>query len=171
MERLTTTGSAEFTPRRWTAVLQNGVDLAHCPEEVFDYLSDLRNEKEWNPKIQLAEAVTDGPPRAGSKFRAKWQGSPVTIVEYITYDRPKAWSATAPSKSLTIDFYATVTPTEKGSRLDVRMTLIPHGPLCLLLPLIRRRLQQQEVDNMRFIKRKLEERASGMRAIPPQHQS
>ena len=157
MEGLTTTGSAEVvTRRRGTAVLQNGVDLARRAEEVFDYLSDLRNEKEWNPKMQLVEAVTDGPPRAGSKFRAKWQGSPVTIVEYITYERPKAWSATAPSKSLTIDFYGTVTPTETGSRLDVRMTVIPHGPLRLLLPLLRRRMQQQELDNMRFIKGKLE---------------
>jgi hypothetical protein len=158
MEGLTTTGSAEVvTRRRGTAVLQNGVDLARRAEEVFDYLSDLRNEKEWNPKMQLVEAVTDGPLRAGSKFRAKWQGSPVAIVEYITYDRPKAWSATAPSKSLTIDFYGTVTPTETGSRLDVRMTVIPHGPLRLLLPLLRRRMQQQELDNMRFIKGKLED--------------
>jgi uncharacterized protein YndB with AHSA1/START domain len=158
MEGLTTTGSAEVvTRRRGTAELQNGVDLARRAEEVFDYLSDLRNEKEWNPKMQLVEAVTDGPLRAGSKFRAKWQGSPVTIVEYITYDRPKAWSATAPSKSLTIDFYGTVTPTETGSRLDVRMTVIPHGPLRLLLPLLRRRMQQQELDNMRFIKGKLED--------------
>jgi hypothetical protein len=80
----------------------------------------------------------------------------VTIVEYITYERPKAWSATAPSKSLTIDFHGTVTPTETGSRLDVAMAVIPHGPLRLLLPLIRRRMQQQELDNMRFIKAKLE---------------
>lgn len=158
MEGLTTTGSTEYvTPRRGTAVLHNGVDLARRAEEVFDYLSDLRNEKEWNPKMQLVEAVTDGPPRAGSKFRAKWQGSPVTVVEYMTYERPKAWSATAPSKSLTIDFYGTVTPTGTGSRLDVRMTVIPHGPLRLLLPLIRRRMQQQELDNMRFIKGKLED--------------
>jgi hypothetical protein len=69
----------------------------------------------------------------------------VTIVEYITYERPKAWSATAPSKSLTIDFHGTVTPTETGSRLDVRMAVIPHGPLRLLLPLLRRRMQQQRV--------------------------
>ena len=158
MEGLTSIGPAEFaTPRRGTAVLHNGVDLAHRAEEVFDYLSDLRNEQEWNPKMQLVEAVTDGPPRAGSKFRAKWQGSPVTIVEYITYQRPKAWSTTAPSKSLTIDFYGTVTATETGSRLDVRMTVIPHGPLRLLLPLIRRRMQQQELDNMRFIKVQLED--------------
>jgi uncharacterized protein YndB with AHSA1/START domain len=137
-------------------VLHNAVDLARRAEEVFDYLSDLRNEKEWNPKMELVEAVTDGPPRAGSKFRAKWQGSPVTVVEYLSYERPKAWSATAPSKSLTVDFYATVTPTETGSRLVVAMAVIPHGPLRLLLPLIRRRMQQQELDNMRFIKAKLE---------------
>jgi hypothetical protein len=80
----------------------------------------------------------------------------VTVVEYLTYERPKAWSATAPSKAVTVDFYATVAPTETGSRLDVAMMVIPHGPLRLLLPLLRRRMQQQELDNMRFIKAKLE---------------
>ncbi len=139
-----------------TAVLQNGVDLARRPEEVFDYLSDLRSEKQWNPKMQLVEAITDGPPRVGSKFRAKWQGSPVTIVEYTSYERPKAWGTTAPSKSFTVDFSGTVTPTATGSRLDVRMEVIPHGPVRLLLPLIRWWMQRQELDNMRFIKGKLE---------------
>jgi hypothetical protein len=43
------------------------------------------------------------------------------------------------------------------SILDVRMTVIPHGPLRLLLPLLRRRMQQQELDNMRLIKGKLED--------------
>ncbi len=157
MEGLTTTGSAEFVrPRHAMAVLQNGVDLARRAEEVFDYLSDLRNEKEWNPKMQLVEAMTDGPPRVGSKFRAQWQGSPVTIVEYVSYERPKAWRTTTQSKSLTVDFSGTVTPTATGSRLDVRMALIPHGALRLLLPLIRRWMQRQERDNMRFIKGKLE---------------
>ena len=85
MEGLTTTGSAEFVrPRHAMAVLQNGVDLARRAEEVFDYLSDLRNEREWNPKMRLVEALTDGPPHVGSKFRAQWQGSPVTIVEYAS---------------------------------------------------------------------------------------
>jgi hypothetical protein len=36
------------------------------------------------------------------------------------------------------------------------MVLIPHGPLRLLLPLVRRWMQRQELDNMRFIKQKLE---------------
>jgi hypothetical protein len=49
-------------------------------------------------------------------------------------------------------WHSTVTPTETGSRLDVRMAVIPHGPLRLLLPLLRRRMQQQEFDNLRFIK-------------------
>ena len=139
-----------------TAVLQNGVDLARRPEEVFDYLSDLRSEKQWNPKMQLVEAITDGPPRVGSKFRAKWQGSPVTIVEYTSYERPEAWGTTAPSKSFTVDFSGTVTPTATGSRLDVRLEVIPHGPARLLLPLIRLWMQRQELDNMRFIKEQLE---------------
>jgi hypothetical protein len=61
---------------------------------------------------------------------------------------------------MTIRFSARVTSIPSGSRLTVRMELIPRGPLKLLQPLLRRRMQGQELDNLRSIKNKMESLAA-----------
>lgn len=57
------------------AVIENSVAIRRSRSEVFDYLSDPRNELHWNPKVQLMEKLTDGPIGVGTKFRAKWSKS------------------------------------------------------------------------------------------------
>lgn len=71
-------------------VIKNSV-LIHCsPEEAFDYLSDLRAELEWNPACKAMEKLTDGPVGVGTRYRAKWTGSPCIEVETLAYDRPQS---------------------------------------------------------------------------------
>ena len=36
-----------------SAVIENTVEIARAPEAVFDYLSDLRNEVQWNPDCRV----------------------------------------------------------------------------------------------------------------------
>ena len=67
-------------PRRKTLVLENSVELRRAPEEVFDYLSDIRNEREWNSTMQAVEMVTPGPLRLGSA-RWRWRAARATLVE------------------------------------------------------------------------------------------
>jgi uncharacterized protein YndB with AHSA1/START domain len=138
------------------AVLDNGVDIARPTEEVFDYLSDLRNEREWNPKMKSVELLTEGPIRVGSRYQARWAGSPNNMVEYLRFDRPHEWASTGTSTQMTINFRARVSPRAAGSHLAVRMELVPHGVNRLLLPILRRLMQRQELDNMRYIKNALE---------------
>lgn len=133
-------------------VLENSADIAVPPQQVFDYLSDLRNEAEWNPKMRLVHLLTGDPVGSGSQYRARWAGSPDVIVEYTQYERPGRWASVADSKMMTIRFAAQVTADPSGSHLTVRMELIPHGPARLLQPLLRRRMQSRERDNMRAIK-------------------
>ena len=40
-------------------VIRNSVVLRCPPEVVFDYLSDLRAELEWNPRCQVMEKLTE----------------------------------------------------------------------------------------------------------------
>jgi len=61
---------------------------------------------------------------------------------------------------MTIRFSARVELVPPGSRLTVRMELIPRGPARLLQPLLRRRMQGVELDNMRSIKTTLESLAA-----------
>jgi len=141
-------------------VLENSADIAAPPQHVFDYLSDLRNEAEWNPAVHLVHLLTGDPVGTGSRYRVRWAGSPEVTVEYTQYERPDRWASVADSAMMTIRFSARVTPVPSGSHLAVRMELIPHGPARLLQPLLRRRMQARELGNMRAIKTTMESAAA-----------
>lgn len=49
------------------SVISNSVVIRCTAEEAFDYLSDLRNELEWNPGMDTIEKLTDGPVGLGTK--------------------------------------------------------------------------------------------------------
>jgi hypothetical protein len=68
--------------------------------------------------------------------------------------------AVADSKMMTMRFSARVTSIPSGSHLAVRMELITRGPARLLQPLLRRRMQAQELDNMRSLKKRMESLAA-----------
>jgi len=140
--------------------LENSVDIAVPPQEAFDYLSDLRNEAEWNPRMRSVRLLTAGPVGTESRYQARWAGGPDTVVEYTRFDRPDGWASTGRSGMMTIRFSARVELVPPGSRLTVRMELIPRGPARLLQPLLRRRMQGVELDNMRSIKTTLESLAA-----------
>jgi hypothetical protein len=137
-------------------VLENSVDIALPPPQVFDYLSDLRNEREWNPKIRSVQLLTGEPIGVGTRYRARWVGSPDNTVEYTVFDRPHEWASVADSKMLTIRFAARVRAIDGGSRLRVRMELAPHGPMRLLDPVLGWLMQRKEGENMRLIRQKVE---------------
>lgn len=50
---------------RNVVVLENSVELRRPRAEVFDYCSDIRNEREWNPTMRSVELLTPEPLRAG----------------------------------------------------------------------------------------------------------
>ena len=65
-------------------VISNSVEIRCTPEEAFDYLSDHRNELEWNPGIESIGKLTDGPVGLGTKYlrsvrdfaRKEWRFAP-----------------------------------------------------------------------------------------------
>ena len=63
-------------------VLESSADIGVPPQEAFDYLSDLRNEAAWNPKMRSVQLLTGNPVGIGSRYRVRWAGSPEVIVEY-----------------------------------------------------------------------------------------
>ena len=62
-------------------VIHNSTEIRCTPEQAFDYLSDMRNELEWNPAVESVEKLTDGPVGVGTRFRAKWKGGPPVEVD------------------------------------------------------------------------------------------
>ena len=112
--------------------------VARCtPEEAFDFLSDLRNELEWNPDMcQSVEKISHGPVALGTKFRAKWKGGPMVEVEITHYDRPRTWRAHN-GGALESNFQATVEAHPEGTKVVSELELIPHGFFKLLFPIFK----------------------------------
>ena len=141
-------------------VLENSVDIAVRPQVAFDYFSDMRNETEWNRNARSVRLLTEDPVGVGSKYLASWAGGPETVVECTRFERPAEWECVGRAAMMTIRFAGRVGSSGSGSRLSVRMELTPRGPAWLLQPLLRRRMQSRELDNMRSIKNAIESLAA-----------
>ncbi len=122
------------------------------PEEAFEFLSDLRNELEWNPdQCQSVEKITDGPVGQGTKYRAKWKASPQIEVEYVHFEHPRSWQAHSDG-AMETNFKCTIVPHADGAKVETELELIPHGLFKLVFPLFLRIFSKNEkaaADNMR----------------------
>src|SRR4029078_4400938 len=94
-------------------LIENSIEIARTPEDVFDYLSDLGNEARWNPDCLSMERLTDGAIRVGTRFRAKWKQGPVIFPELTAYERPHTWTYTN-GGSIACVLTITLVPTSSG---------------------------------------------------------
>jgi hypothetical protein len=138
-------------------VISNSVVIRCATEQAFDYLSDLRNELQWNPTCERMEKVTDGPVGPGTRFRAKWKLSQVVEVEILEYDRPKCWTAHN-GGPLEVTMTVRFESVPDGTRLSADFDARPHGFLRLIFPILLRKLRTDEKENMRHIRETLERR-------------
>jgi len=153
-------GDRRTLDARGRAVIENAVEIALSPEEVFDYCTDLTREPEWNPKAKRVERLTAGPIGLGTRYEAEFlTGDPMTI-ELVRFERPTVWDATGRSPRLDAKTEGRVSPTDDGARLVIRMELKPKGTLRLLLPVVARYMHRQEERNLAAIKSGLENRPS-----------
>ena len=140
-------------------VIQSSTVIRCTPEQAFDYLSDMRNEPEWNPTAVSVEKLTDGPVGLGTRFRAKWKGGPPVEVTMVGYDRPVAWEAHN-GGPIEVAFKARLETVSEGTRLSVDFDARPHGWFRLVFPLFLLKLRRDEKANMTYIRQALERVAS-----------
>lgn len=126
------------------------------PDDVFEFLSDLRHELDWNPEATQIEKLTDGPVGVGTRFEAKWRRTRPTIVEVDRYERPTSWRTR--SKALGIEVLASgeVAATPGGSRYTIRLDLRPGGLAVLVAPLVKVMMERGEARNMQLVRDALE---------------
>lgn len=137
------------------AVIENSVQINRSPEDVFDYLVDLRNELEWNPDVESMRKLTDGPIGVGTKFLAKWKQSKLSEVECIGLERPYCWSYSN-GGPLTVVFDIKLTPQGNATLLASRFDVRPRGLMQLFFPIVLQQLKRAEKQNMAHIRNALE---------------
>ena len=139
------------------STIENSIEIQRPPETVFAYLTNLDREHEWNKQIRQVEALTDGPLRAGSRYRVRFgRGVGVSIIEYQDVDAPLSWTTTSTSRRLDLQFAGTITSVHGGSRVTMQTTLLPHGPLRLASPLLNRTMHDSWNRHLSLVKSILE---------------
>jgi uncharacterized protein YndB with AHSA1/START domain len=141
------------------AVIESSTLIKRGPDEVFDYLVDLRNELEWNPGVVSMEKLTDVPIGVGTRYLAKWKQSQRIEVECVAFDRPRRWVYTN-GGPVAVTFTGTLTPHQTGTRLVVSFDARPRGWMRLVFPVFVLVMKRQERENMVNIRRTLERSAA-----------
>ena len=137
-------------------VIENVIEIARTPEDVFDYLSDLGNEVRWNPNCLSMERLTDGPVGVGTRFRAKWKQGPVIFPEVTAYERPRTWTY---SNGGSIGCVLTISlePTASGgTRMTASGLWSANGLARLFFPVFIRTMRKAEVQVLANARRALE---------------
>ena len=138
------------------ALIENVVEIARTPEDVFDYLSDMGNEVRWNPDCESIEQLTDGPVGVGTRFRAKWKQGPVVFTEVTAYERPRAWTYVN-GGSIACVLSVTLEPTASGgTRLTSSGLWSASGLARFFFPVFIRTMRKAEVQVVANARRALE---------------
>jgi len=118
-----------------------------CPATAaFDFMSDVRNELDWNSGVSEVELLTAEPIGKGSRFRIVDQRGQQE-VEITAYERPDTLSLFLSGKSMDVDIDFMLV--EKGNitvmtgRFNAKVRGLMRFFFPLLLPLIRRDIAKE----------------------------
>jgi Polyketide cyclase / dehydrase and lipid transport len=138
------------------AVVDSAVEIRRSAEDVFDYVTDISREFEWNPRTKGVVKLTDGPVAVGTRWEGEWIAGDPMFLDYVAFDRPKRWRSTGRSRGLLVASEGHVDPTPGGARLTLHVELTPQGRLRLIAPILGRIMRGRERQNVVAIKERLE---------------
>lgn len=134
----------------------NTVEINKSPNEVIDFISDMRNELKWNTDVQFVEKTSDGPIDVGTVFRAKWKMSDTVNVTVTQYYPP--YSVTFENGGpLEVTLKLTLTKTGESTQLESRFLATPHGFVRAIFPIVKSKMAVQEKEYMVKLKKAIEE--------------
>jgi carbon monoxide dehydrogenase subunit G len=131
-------------------------EISRSPEEVFDYLADLRNEPLWLPGAADIRLTSDGKVGRGSTFEGTYARAGQVKCSISRHQRPGQLTIHGEGKGMTFDDEVTLTATTVGTRLDAVMWTQPKGLFKLFAPMMGRIIGKQFQGNWDNLKRVLE---------------
>ena len=125
-------------------------------EDVFDYFTDISNDREWNPFLKEARKTSEGPLGVGTTFHVVRKMSGPMDIEYTEYVRPTRWAIRGTARPASMTFVAEFAPADNATEMSISMALQPKGVFVLLTPVMRSQLPKQIEQVHEALKRKLE---------------
>jgi hypothetical protein len=140
-------------------VIRSQTTIARPIDEVFDFCVDLRNELDWNPKVQSMVKLTDGPIGVGTRMSGKWTKSKQVELECTEFERPHRWTWIN-GGPVAVTLSISLSEVDAGTQLDASFDATPHGLFKLVFPIFIRMMRREEAENMDHLNAHLEHRAA-----------
>jgi hypothetical protein len=127
--------------------------VARSPEDVFDFLVDLRNAPQWEPNCQEVVKTSDGPVGKGTTFRAK-KGMGRLVSEIVEFERPARFATREEGRGMVCGLDFRCDAKNGGTRVSGRLWMEPQGLMRGLMLLMRPKMKRtlgELPDNLRRI--------------------
>jgi Polyketide cyclase / dehydrase and lipid transport len=142
--------------RGWVSI-ENAIEISRPPEDVFDYLTDITKELEWNPRTRRVEKLTSGPIGPGTRFGAEWiKGNRNRRVRHVRSSNGLDIRRSFPT--LGREGRGADLADQARPRVVITTDLRPKGLLALLLLVMRRTMRKREDQDLERVKAILEGR-------------
>jgi uncharacterized protein YndB with AHSA1/START domain len=138
---------------------ESSTTVARPAQDVFDYMSDLRNDPEWHTDILEARLTSDGPVAKGSTYAITFKpfmGQSEGTVTVLEYDAPRRFAFRGQMGKMTPVITTTIEPEGGGSRVTRRVEMDPPGIMKLMQPLMKGMVRKQNAGHIANLKRVLE---------------
>lgn len=118
--------------------VSNAITIARSLEDVFQYVSDYNNNPSWMP-VQSVQPVTDGPIRAGTRYKQQFQ------MMGSAYEMDCLIRAVEPGRKISFEYVAPVfiwtgmvlfKPNDMGTHVQAQGNIELNGKLRLTESLI-----------------------------------
>ena len=136
--------------------------IARSPGEVFAFLADLNNFPKWRANLVSFKILTEGPTEVGTRCAEVVQVGPMRATgtcDVTEFSPGKMLVFKATTAGFVYDGRIVVDPWENGSRLTLTGDVYPIGPMKLMQPVLRRKLEsgiEKEVSAVKeFLERHL----------------
>jgi carbon monoxide dehydrogenase subunit G len=138
-----------------------GKTTIDCPiNEVFDFISDLRNGPKMNEDILSVEKLSEGPIGVGSKFKETKviRGrNAEAMIEVVQFEANKAFSAQSEVNGLKVTYHYQLSEGNNGTIVKFQCEVKTSGLIMTLTkPLITKILKKEDGDHLTYIRRALE---------------
>ncbi|MEK6278532.1 MAG: SRPBCC family protein [Actinomycetota bacterium] len=104
---------------------EHSVEIARPPEEVFEFISDPRNDPRWCEKVLSCEQVTGDGPAVGARYRSVHRPTRIKpkaelVCEIVAFDPPSAMASRQEDEDGVFDVTYEVAPIPEGTRFTQR---------------------------------------------------
>lgn len=127
----------------FTVTISDVIDSPHA--DVFGYVADFRNAPRWQEGL-VAVHLADGAFPEGRRVVEVHRFLGLAIIaagELVDWQPPDEFTVRGGPRVLRVESRYQFAPERAGTRIVIAVTMHPRGPVRLLEPVIRRRLQRR----------------------------